>query len=195
MGNTKSAGSASFSPTMGQSAEVGMTHLQINAWQSRPSEWVNAVNPGITAHASAFNAPLTTPAPHPIAFRADWLDDEYRQAYLEATIEQDVAYQIESIRRSRGLTQAQLAALCGTKQSAIARAEDPTYGRHSIPLLTRIAHALDIALRIKFISYGDLACEVENTSAQAHAVQPFSEERVKIQSMQQEIPDDPRATV
>ena len=112
-----------------------------------------------------------------IASRKDWLDPEERQAYMEATVEQDIAYQISSNRRSRKLSQRDLAEKLGTRQSAVARLEDPTYGKHSIASLVKVAHALDCALRVTLISYSKLAEEVMDTSDAALYVTPFSHER------------------
>jgi transcriptional regulator with XRE-family HTH domain len=117
-----------------------------------------------------------------IAHHGDWLDPEVRQAYMEATVEQDIAWQISINRKARGMTQAQLAAACGTRQSSIARAEDTTYGRHSIAMLVRIANAFDCALRVSLIPYSTLAEEVENTSEEALTVKAFADEAFLITS-------------
>lgn len=95
---------------------------------------------------------------------------------MEATVEHDIAWQIKVNRNARGWTQAALAEMVGTRQSSIARAEDTTYGRHSLPMLVKIAHAFDCALRVKFIPYSALAEEVLDTSVEALTVTPFSDE-------------------
>ena len=59
-----------------------------------------------------------------------------------------IAEQVVVQRRARGLSQAELAKLCGTTQSAIARLE--TGGRPPrIDTLLRIANALDCALHVE----------------------------------------------
>jgi len=99
---------------------------------------------------------------------------------MEATVEQDIAWQIASNRRARNLSQKDLAELLGTRQSAIARLEDPTYGKHSIQMLIKVAHAFDCALRVGLISYSKLAEEVADTSDEALYAVPFSDERTLI---------------
>jgi ribosome-binding protein aMBF1 (putative translation factor) len=59
-----------------------------------------------------------------------------------------IAEQVAAQRRARGLSQAELAALCGTTQSAIARLESG--GRPPrIDTLLRIADALDCNLAVE----------------------------------------------
>ena len=105
-----------------------------------------------------------------------WTDREYRQAYMEAAIEQGVAWQIRINRLKRGLSQADLARAIGTQQSAISRLEDPEYGRHNLDTLVQIAKAFDCALLVKFASYSKLAAESENLSESEQYAVPFSQE-------------------
>lgn len=97
-------------------------------------------------------------------------DREDREAYLEASIEQDVAWQIRLNREARGLSQKDLADLIGSKQSSIARAEDTAYGRHSITTLVKIAHAFGCALLVRFVSYKEFLKTTEDTSVEALTV-------------------------
>ena len=120
--------------------------------------------------------------PH-LVHRQDWHDVEDRRAYMEATVEQDIAWQIASNRRTRCMSQRDLAEALGTRQSAVARLEDPTYGRHSIGTLVRVAHAFDCALRVKLIPYSQLAEEVADTSDEALYAAPFSEELQYIETL------------
>ena len=96
---------------------------------------------------------------------------------MEATVEQDIAWQISSNRRARNLSQKDLAGLLETRQSAVARLEDPTYGRQSIQVLIKVAHAFDCALRVSLVSYSKLAEEVADTSDEALYTPPFTDER------------------
>jgi ribosome-binding protein aMBF1 (putative translation factor) len=75
---------------------------------------------------------------------------------LKATIEEEaingrVARMIYEARTRAGLTQQQLAALVGTKQSVIARLEDADYDGHSLTMLQRIATALHHKLEIDLV--------------------------------------------
>lgn len=120
--------------------------------------------------------------PSPISSRRDWLKDDERKAYMEATVEQDIAWQIASNRRARRWSQKELATRLGTRQSAVARLEDSTYGRHSIQALVKVAHAFDCALRVVLVSYSTLAKEAADTSDEALYVAPFADERPLIPS-------------
>lgn len=95
---------------------------------------------------------------------------------MEATVEQDIAYQIKLNREARRLTQSRLASMIGTKQSAVCRYEDPTYGAHSIPTLIKIANAFDCALSVRLISYKELARQSAKSGKSAFLVPKFSEE-------------------
>ena len=109
-----------------------------------------------------------------------WFDEEFRQAYMEATVHQDIAWQLKINRENRNITQAQLAKIIGTKQSAISRIEDSEYEGRTIPTLMKIAHAFGCALRVKLIPYSALSKEVKNTSEESFSVQSFEEEITKI---------------
>ncbi len=121
--------------------------------------------------------PRTQVTSSPLLGRTEWLDDDYREAYMEAAIEQGVAWQIKLNRTARGMSQEALARAIGTQQSAVSRMEDPSYGAHSLETLVQVARAFDCALLVKFCSYSQLAHESENLSAAAQYASPFSEER------------------
>jgi len=98
------------------------------------------------------------------------MDREEREAYLESCLEQDVAWQIRLNRERRDMSQKELANLVGTQQSSIARAEDPAYGKHSLSMLVRIAHAFGCALLVRFVSYGRFLDATKDTSVEALTV-------------------------
>ncbi len=60
-----------------------------------------------------------------------------------------VAQLIYVARADAGLTQAELAALIGTRQPVIARLEDADYAGHSLSMLQKIAAALGRTLQIE----------------------------------------------
>lgn len=62
-----------------------------------------------------------------------------------------VAQLIYDARNEAGLTQKELADLIGTRQSVISRLEDADYEGHSLPLLRRIAHALNRRIEMRFV--------------------------------------------
>ncbi len=62
----------------------------------------------------------------------------------------DLATKVYEARKAAGLTQKQLADLAGTQQSVISRIEDADYEGRSLNLLSRIAKALGLQLRVEF---------------------------------------------
>ena len=170
MANTTMTGNALFSAALAQSATTAMSHPPSSAARSPVHAWQSVGNIGSSEPASVYQGQTALPQLPALFFRNEWLDTEMRQAYLEATLEQDIACQISINRKARAMTQKELAERCDTKQSAIARLEDPTYGKHSLAMLTKVAHAFDCALRVKLIPYSQLAQETQDTSPEALTV-------------------------
>ena len=69
----------------------------------------------------------------------------------QAKINLEVAQMIYDARTKAGLSQAELAALIGSKQPVMARLEDADYEGHSLTMLHRIAAALDQRLELRFV--------------------------------------------
>lgn len=72
-------------------------------------------------------------------------------ALEQAKADDEVARKICQLRTAAGLSQRQLAKLVGTTASVICRLEDADYEGHSLPLLRRIATALDKRVEIRFM--------------------------------------------
>lgn len=108
--------------------------------------------------------------------RQSWADQESREFYAEAAVEQGLAYQIKVNREQRGMSQRELADIVGTRQSAVSRMEDPEYGSHSIPKLLKVAHAFDCALLIKLVPFSILAAEAEHLSEHDLYAASYNEE-------------------
>lgn len=121
------------------------------------------------------NVLATTPQQW-LAKRKKWRTIEYRQSYMEAAIEQGVAWQIKINRERRNLTQTELASRIGSKQSGISRAEDPSYGRHSLDTLVKIAHVFDCALQVRFIPYSQLAKDSDDLRPSVLYAKSYTEE-------------------
>jgi transcriptional regulator with XRE-family HTH domain len=158
---------------------MAITNLQpTNALGLAYQGWQSASPTGIIGHVPAFQPPLVQGRQvwNQLATRLDWLNDEYREAYMEASVEQNIAYQIRFNRQERELTQKQLADEIGTKQSVISRYEDPMYGNFSIASLIKIANVFECALSVKFISYMELARESDKIGKQAFLVKGFGSE-------------------
>ena len=70
--------------------------------------------------------------------------------FLAAAEELEPGYQVARLRMLRGLTQAQLAEMVGTRQPSIARLENGT-STPSLSFLTKIAEALGVMIEFKLI--------------------------------------------
>jgi len=156
-----------------------MIQASITASVHAPSTWASAVQIGKIERAPAFQPQILMQPSPAIAERTDWLDQEFREAYMESCVEQNLAWQIKFNRQARNLDQAKLAELIGTRQSAISRIEDPSYGRINVHTMLKIANAFKCALPIKFISYASLAEETKQFSKESLIVESF-EEQVKL---------------
>jgi transcriptional regulator with XRE-family HTH domain len=81
-------------------------------------------------------------------------DKEYRDFFVEDTIADSLAIQIQRMRQRRRLTQTDLAALAETKQTAVSRWEN-SQPPGSIKTLQKIASAFDVALVVKFVPFSE----------------------------------------
>jgi len=106
----------------------------------------------------------------------EWHDQEYRQAYMGAAIDQGIAWQVRVNREERGWTQAELAKLVGTGQSAISKLEDPESGDVRLSTLRKVANAFDCALIVRLASYSELANLSENLSPDRLYASSFEDE-------------------
>lgn len=77
-------------------------------------------------------------------------DREAKKFYEEYSRRFDLAEKIREMREAAGLTQKQLADKIGTKQSGIARLEDPDYESYSLATLKKIAQFFKKELIIGF---------------------------------------------
>ncbi len=81
----------------------------------------------------------------------DWQAEQVKDPeFVEAANELEPGYQIARLRIQRGLTQAQLAEMVGTRQPSIARLENGN-SIPSLSFLKRIADALDARIELRFI--------------------------------------------
>jgi len=102
---------------------------------------------------------------------------EYRHAFVSANIDQGIAFQIRVMREKRGWDQKELARRLGIKsQSAVARLEDPSYGKISLSTLKKLAKAFDVAALVKLVPYSRLLMESATISEDSMDAMSFSEE-------------------
>ncbi|MEZ6103919.1 MAG: helix-turn-helix transcriptional regulator [Pirellulaceae bacterium] len=83
-------------------------------------------------------------------FSAD--NPEWSTLLEQARADDDVGRKIYALRTKANLSQRQLAKRVGTTASVICRLEDADYEGHSLPMLRRIAAALDKRIEIRFVS-------------------------------------------
>lgn len=111
----------------------------------------------------------------------------YRDAYVSASIANTVSAQIFTLRDKLGLSQKQLAAKTGMKQSRISALENLDDENISIETLKRLASVFDVALAVRFIPFSELAHWVQNLSPDKIAVKCFNEDNVVIGSSMPEL--------
>ncbi|MFP3798724.1 helix-turn-helix domain-containing protein [Paraburkholderia sp. SIMBA_027] len=100
----------------------------------------------------------------------------YRSTFAKSVAGNQIATQIRLLRESAGLSQAEMAKKLGTRQSAIARLEDPDYGRQSLTVLHKIAQAFDVAAWIEFVPYSTLLRRTADLSPAALTPKPYTSE-------------------
>jgi transcriptional regulator with XRE-family HTH domain len=76
------------------------------------------------------------------------LDREYRRKFFWAESSAQIAAQLVSLRKRRGLSQKQVAEMTGTKQPAISRAEQADYESWNIKTIRSYAEKLDARVRV-----------------------------------------------
>jgi len=79
------------------------------------------------------------------------LTPEMEKSRRQVRTDNDVAQKIYDLRKKAGLTQKQLADRIGTQQSVISDLETADYSGHSLPMLNRIAEALNKRVEIRFL--------------------------------------------
>lgn len=88
-------------------------------------------------------------------------DRDYRHSYVESFLDSLVSTQIRTLREREGWSQKDLAKRIGTTQPGISRVESPNYSAWSIKTLRKLAAVFDLALSIKFVSFGDAIDDIE----------------------------------
>jgi ribosome-binding protein aMBF1 (putative translation factor) len=78
-------------------------------------------------------------------------DPEMQALISEEAENLRIAKNIYELRTKAGLSQAELAKRIGTTQSVISRLEDAEYEGHSLPMLQRVAAALDKRIEIRWV--------------------------------------------
>lgn len=103
-------------------------------------------------------------------------DKTYRDAYVASQIRMVLPFQVRGLRKSRGLSQGELAALAGMAQPRISEIEKPGERSLNIDTLLRIALGLDVALQIRFVPFSDLVSWSENFDPDNFRIPSFDDE-------------------
>ena len=101
---------------------------------------------------------------------------EERDAYVQAEVATALAHQIRTIRLQRGWSQAELAQRMGTRQHAVSRLEDPSYGRYSLQTLFQLSRAFDTGLQVRFVSFVTMLKDTFKPVHAQRAVPAFEQE-------------------
>ena len=80
--------------------------------------------------------------------KENFKNEEARYAYADAVVNALISAQIKAQREDRQLSQEQLGALVGTKQSGISRLERADYSSWKVETLRKLARAFGLRLRI-----------------------------------------------
>jgi transcriptional regulator with XRE-family HTH domain len=82
-----------------------------------------------------------------------FLDDSYRESYLDSHVKGGIAYQIQALREKEGLNQTKFGSLVGMPQPVVSRLENTEYGAVNVNTLLKIANALKIGLEVRFCNF------------------------------------------
>lgn len=94
-------------------------------------------------------------------------DEEARRQYADELLDAALALQIKTLREQRGLTQNELAERASMGQSQISEMEQIDHSPGTVKTLRRIAAAFDLALVIRFESFGRFLEEVSQLDRQS----------------------------
>lgn len=108
--------------------------------------------------------------------RREFQDREYRHAYVDDFLNASIATQIKALRERIGVTQIKLAELARMKQSRISALENVNYSSWSINTLRRLARVFDVALVVRFESFGERMKGIDGFDPIALAVPSFKED-------------------
>ncbi|MGB5924462.1 MAG: helix-turn-helix transcriptional regulator [Syntrophobacteria bacterium] len=78
-------------------------------------------------------------------------EPEFKKRFEQAGEAWEVALQLAALRKTRGLSQKQLADKIGTSQQQISRLESPSYQRHSFSMLRRVVEALGGSIKVEIL--------------------------------------------
>lgn len=105
------------------------------------------------------------------ALKEELKDPEARRDYAEIFGNSSIALQLKALRLQRKWSQEELGRRAGMKQARISAMEQASYASWNIRTLRRLAEAFDLALIVKFESFGTLLGDI-NQSGRGHLERP-----------------------
>jgi len=107
---------------------------------------------------------------------SEFHDEEARRQYAHDMLDAFIALQIKTLRQQRGLTRRDLADLAAVETSRVSAMERIDHQKWDISILRRIAEALDLALVLRFESFGQFLNEVSALDRASLERPSFSED-------------------
>jgi transcriptional regulator with XRE-family HTH domain len=106
----------------------------------------------------------------------EFKDEDVRRVYVRDLVNASIAAQIKVLREQRGLTQAELAERAAMKQPRISLLENVNYDAWSLKTLWKLAEVFDVALTLRFESFGQKLLDADAFSTDSLSVPSFSED-------------------
>lgn len=103
-------------------------------------------------------------------------DEEARHLYAEELANSALALQIKALRLQRNWTQEELAERAGLKQSQISAMEQVDHDAWTLKTLHKVARAFDLAVNVRFESFGWLLEDALSTSRETLERPSFQED-------------------
>jgi len=101
---------------------------------------------------------------------------EYREEFVTSQVKRGIPFQIATLIKDLGISQAKLAEQSGLTQGVISRAANPNYGNLTLNTLIRIAAGFDVAFVGKFVPFSELGRWFVDLSEESVKVKPFVQE-------------------
>lgn len=102
-------------------------------------------------------------------------DPAFRHAYMADQVRLFIALQVRALREQdgRGWSQRELGEKMGKAQSAVARLEDPDYGRLTLQTLLELAEVFELPLLVQITDWKDWLQRTANQSKEALETRAF----------------------
>lgn len=112
------------------------------------------------------------------ALREEFREPEARHDYAEVFLDSSIALQIKALRQQRGWTQEELAEKAGLKQSQVSAMEQVSFSSWTLRTLRKLAKAFDLALSVRFESFGWLLDDALSSRREALERPSFGDDPV-----------------